>query len=284
MRKSIVALTAAALPEAPAYAQSGGKGSKYSETSQQIEDQKYWHEFRALLGPPRSWPLKAALAAVFVAALPAFYYLYDHGWLLSFNEWIKAQGAAGVFAFAIVYVVIAVLLLAPSELMWVTAGVVFGAWAAPLVVVSSVVESLVAFLLSRYVLRPKVRLLLAKRPLLRAIDAAIRSQSWQVAILLRLNALVPFNFQNYFFGATDIGLVPFTITTLFGIIPFTAMYVYLGTVGRTIAFKEGFAASNIEFLLISLLATAGVIYLVGRKTKQKLKEMTTVADAAVENG
>jgi len=135
-------------------------------------------EFRALLGPARSWPLKAALAAVFAAALPAFYFLYSHGWLLSFNEWIIAQGAAGVFAFAIAYVVIAVLLLAPSELMWIAAGVVFGAWAAPLVVVSSVIESLVVFLLSRHVLRPKVRLLLAKRPLLRAIDAAIRSQGW----------------------------------------------------------------------------------------------------------
>ena len=72
--------------------------------------------------------------------------------LLSFNEWIKAQGVAGVFAFAIVDVVIAVLLLAPSELMWVAAGVVFDAWGAPLVVVSSLVASLVAFLLSRHAL------------------------------------------------------------------------------------------------------------------------------------
>ena len=235
------------------------------------------NEFRALLGPPRSWPVKAALAAVFAAALPTCYYLYCHGFLLSFEEWIKAQGAAGVFAFAITYVVIAVFLLAPSELMWATAGVIFGPWGAPLVVASSVVESLVVFLLSRHVLRPRIRLLLAKRPLLRAIDAAISSRSWEVAILLRLNALVPFNFQNYFFGATNIGLVPYTITTLFGIMPLTAMYVYLGTVGRTIAFKEGFGVSNITLLFFSLLATAGLIYLVGRKTKQKLEEMTAVA-------
>ena len=233
-----------------------------------------WREFLALLGPTRSWPLKGALAAVFAAALPACYFLYSHGCLLSFNEWIKAQGVAGVFAFAIVDVVIAVLLLAPSELMWVAAGVVFDAWGAPLVVVSSLVASLVAFLLSRHALRPKVRLLLANRPLLRAIDAAIGSQSWQVAILLRLNALVPFNFQSYFFGATDIGLVPYTIGTLFGIMPFTTMYVYLGTVGRTIVIEERFGASNIALLLFSLVATAGLIYFVGQKTKQKLQEMS----------
>ena len=235
------------------------------------------NEFRAVLGPARSWPIKAALAAVFAAALPVLYFLYSHGWLLSFNEWIKAQGAAGVFAFAFAYVVMAVFLLAPSELMWVAAGVVFGAWAAPLVVVSSVIESLLVFLLARHMLRPKVRLLLAKRPLLRAIDAAIRSQGWQVALLLRFNGLVPFNFQNYFFGATDIRLVPYTITTFLGIMPFTAMYVYLGTVGRTIALDGGFGAPNITVLLFSLLATAGLIYLVGRKTKQMLHEMTAVA-------
>jgi uncharacterized membrane protein YdjX (TVP38/TMEM64 family) len=111
----------------------------------------------------------------------------------------------------------------------------------------------------------RLRLLLANRPLLRAIDAAIGSQSWQVAILLRLNALVPFNFQSYFLGATDIGLVPYVITTLFGIMPFATMYVYLGSVGRTIAIEEGFGASSIALLFFSLLATATLIYFVGTR-------------------
>jgi uncharacterized membrane protein YdjX (TVP38/TMEM64 family) len=183
---------------------------------------------------------------------------------------------AGAFAFAIADVVIAILLLAPSELMWVAAGVVFDAWGAPLVIVSSVVASLVAFLVSRHTLRPKVRLLLANRPLLQAIDAVMGSQSWQVAMLLRLNALVPFNFQSYFFGATDIRLVPYTIATLFGIMPFTTMYVYLGIVGRTIAIEGGFGASNVALLLSSLLATAVLVYFVAQKTKQKLQQVSAV--------
>ena len=37
-----------------------------------------WREFRALLGPTGSWPLKGALAAVFTAALPVCYFLYSH--------------------------------------------------------------------------------------------------------------------------------------------------------------------------------------------------------------
>src|SRR6202043_1112553 len=56
------------------------------------------------------------------------------------------------------------------------------------------------------------------------------------------------NFQSYFLGATDIGLVPYVITALFGIMPFATMYVYLGSVGRTIAIEEGFGASSIALL------------------------------------
>jgi uncharacterized membrane protein YdjX (TVP38/TMEM64 family) len=232
------------------------------------------NELTALLGPARSWPLKAAFAAVFAAALPTFYFLHRHGWLVLFTDWISAHGPTGALVFAISYVVIAVLLLAPSEFMWITAGVLFGAWAAPLVLVSSVTESLIVFLLSRYLLRPKVRGLVENRPLLRAIDAAIGSESWKVGMLLRLNALVPFNFQNYFFGATDMRLVPFTITTLFGIMPLTTMYVYLGTAGRSIAFEEGWGTGNLSLLFGGLAGMAVVVYLVARKTKQKLSEIT----------
>jgi hypothetical protein len=96
-------------------------------------------------------------AAIFAAGLPACYFLFTHGFLSLFNEWIKAQGAVGVFAFATAYVVVSVLLLAPAELMSVAAGVVFGAWGAPLVAISAVIAAIIAFLLSRYLFRAKVK-------------------------------------------------------------------------------------------------------------------------------
>src|SRR3981081_3953126 len=69
----------------------------------------------------------------------------------------KNTGSGRGFCLCNVDVVIAVFRLAPSELMWVAAGVVFDAWGTPLVVVSSVVASLVAFFLSRHVLRPNIK-------------------------------------------------------------------------------------------------------------------------------
>ena len=52
----------------------------------------------------------------------------------------------------------------PLRAYVVAAGVVFDAWGTPLVVVSSVVASLVAFLLSRHVLRPKTKASPRKSP------------------------------------------------------------------------------------------------------------------------
>jgi uncharacterized membrane protein YdjX (TVP38/TMEM64 family) len=91
--------------------------------------------------------------------------------------------------------------------------------------------------------RERVKVLAQKRPLLQAIDRAVGDEGWKVVALLRLNPLVPFNLRNYFFGATDIGLVPYMITTFFGIMPGSAMYIYLGTLGQTVAGTEdrGFA-------------------------------------------
>jgi uncharacterized membrane protein YdjX (TVP38/TMEM64 family) len=208
----------------------------------------------------------------------AYYFLPIKELLRSFTGWAQAQGALGVIAFALLYVAVSVTLLAPAELMSVAAGVVYGAWGAPLVVLSAVIAAMLAFMISRYMLRSRVRAFVARRPLLGAIDAALEEEGWQIALLLRLNALIPFNFQNYFFGITDIGLLAYAITTFLGVIPLTAMYVYLGSLGQSLAADEDFVPSKIAFLSFSLAVTAAVVYLVTRKVKGKLQEMSAAQE------
>ncbi len=216
--------------------------------------------------------------AFLAAGLVGSYFVFKNDFLLVFNQWVHAHGALGIVAFAIVYVIISVLLLAPAELLSVAAGLVFGPWGVPLVVISATPAAVVAFVLSRYMLRGKVELLIANRPVLRAIDAAVEEQSWQIAVLLRLNLLVSFNFQNYFFGVTKIGIVPYTITTFFGIVPLTAMYVYFGMIGQTLTVDREFGVSKIAFLSFGLLASIVVIYLVSRRAKAKLQQITDRLD------
>ena len=212
----------------------------------------------------------AAVLVVVIAAAAAWYLLPVSDWLHVFNERIAGLGAWAPVVFAIVYV-IAVIALAPAEIMSLAAGFIFGAWGFPIVVVSATVGATLAFLLSRYVARERVRAFVRKRPLLQAVDRAVADEGWKIVVMLRLNPLVPFNLQNYFFGVTDVRLVPYLVSTFFGIMPGAAMYVYFGTLGQAVTSGESYAPAKIAVLTLGLVATAGVIFLVSRKARAKLQ-------------
>jgi uncharacterized membrane protein YdjX (TVP38/TMEM64 family) len=223
--------------------------------------------------------LWAALIIVVAGAPLISYLLFPEDWIPSFYRWVQSQGLIGALVFALIYVIICVLLLAPGELMAVAAGFLFGAWGAPLAIASAFMAAVIAFLISRHFLRARVKAWSAKRPLLAAIDAAVAEQSWFVVILLRLNPLAPPNFQNYFFGATTISFVPYTIATFLGIIPLTAVYVYLGAVGQRLVLDEGLTHSRIALLCLGLLATAIVVYVMTKKVGQKLRDLSSGREA-----
>ena len=82
---------------------------------------------------------------------------------------------------------------------------------------------------------------------------------------------MPFNLQNYLFGATAVPLSHYVAATGIGIVPGSLVYVYLGVLGR--AARHGGGAS-LEWLLagIGLLATLAAAILVARKAKARLDE------------
>jgi uncharacterized membrane protein YdjX (TVP38/TMEM64 family) len=216
-----------------------------------------------------------AVLIILIAGAPIIsYFLFPDDWIPAFYKWIKAQGLIGALVFAIVYVIICVLLLAPAELMAVAAGFLYGSWGGALAVLSFFTAAVIAFLISRHFLRARVKAWTAKRPLLAAIDAAVAEGSWLIPILLRLNPFVPPNLQNYFFGATDIALVPYSIATFFGIMPLTAVYMYLGAVGQSLVSEEGLTPSKIALLFLGLIASAAIVYVMTKKVGHKLREMT----------
>jgi uncharacterized membrane protein YdjX (TVP38/TMEM64 family) len=215
-----------------------------------------------------------AILIILIAGAPFIsYFLFPDDWIPAFYKWIKAQGLVGALVFAIVYVIICVLLLASAELMAVAAGFLYGPWGGALAVLSFFTAAVIAFLISRHFLRARVKAWTAKRPLLAAIDATVAEDSWLISILLRLNPFVPPNFQNYFFGATNIAPVPYGIATFFGIMPLTAVYVYLGAVGQSLVFEEGLTPSKIALLCLGLIASAAMVFVMSKKVGKKLREM-----------
>jgi uncharacterized membrane protein YdjX (TVP38/TMEM64 family) len=173
-------------------------------------------------------------------------------------------------AFGLAYVV-GTVVLAPGSAMSILAGVVFGWWGIPIVLVSAWIGTCVAFLLARYLARDAVSTLLESRPKLRAVDQAVDEEGWKVVALLRLSPAVPFGLQNYLFGITRVGFWPYAAATLGGIVPGTALYVSFGALGRGTA--TGSSGGAVGWILFGLgvLATVAVTILVGRKANATIR-------------
>jgi len=229
--------------------------------------------------PGIKWWQWAAAGGVVVAALVAGWFLLPvRDWLDAFQAWIKELGPWGFLIFGAVYIVATVLLL-PVSVLTVGAGLAFGvAKGFPLVVVSATIGATLAFLVSRYVAHDKVESLMSKRPKFKALKSAVGEGGWKVVGLLRLSPVLPFNLQNYFYGITDIKLLPYMAATLVGIMPGTLLYAYLGAAGKA-ATGEGGGVLKWVFFAVGLLVTIGVAVFVTKKAREKLKEHGVASNA-----
>jgi uncharacterized membrane protein YdjX (TVP38/TMEM64 family) len=213
-----------------------------------------------------------ATALVVIVLVGAGFVLPLRDWVHSFTNWVQDLGPIGLIAFAIMYV-LAVLLILPTWILTVSAGLAYGLWGIPLVVLSATFGAIFAFLIARGTLRERVRAWTQTNPVLQALDRVARVEGWKVVGLLRLSPVVPFTLQNYAFGVTDIPAWHFVVATFFGIIPGTSLYVYIGTLGRAAATSEDLKISQIALFSIGVLATAIVIAFVTRKARLMLNQI-----------
>ena len=211
------------------------------------------------------------LVALAIAVTIGWLFLPIKEWTDSFHGWVEGLGVWGPIVFVLVYIV-AVVALAPASALTIAGGLAFGFWALPLVLVAATIGAALAFLVSRFLLRAKVKSLVDARPKLKAIDKAVSEEGWKIVGLLRLSPLVPFNLQNYFFGATQVGFLPYLAATAVGIAPGTLVYVYLGTLGKAAGSGQGGGTLKWVFFGIGLAATVAVAVFVTRKARQKLQE------------
>ena len=212
------------------------------------------------------------MGVVLAAGIAAWVMLPLSDWTQALERWFRDLGPVGVLVFLAAYVA-GTVVLAPGSAMSILAGIVYGWWGVPIVLVSASLGTSLAFLIARYLARDAVAARLENRPKLKAIDAAVDEEGWKVVALLRLSPLVPFGLQNYLFGITRVGFWPYAAATLGGIVPGTFLYVALGALGRGAVNGDGAGPAGWLLLGIGLVATVAVTILVGRKAKRKLKAL-----------
>ena len=213
---------------------------------------------------------RIALVAVALVALVAAGFLLPVGdWVKGLEGWIGDLGALGVVAFAALYV-LATITLIPASAFTLLAGIAYGPWGFPLVIGSATVGACLAFLIGRHVARDRVASHVEGNDKFEAVGKAVAEEGWKVVGLLRLSPVFPFGLQNYFFGITEVGFAPYALATFVGIMPGTALYVYLGSIGKA----GGGGAVQWAFLIAGLIATAVVVWLVTRRARAVLEKLT----------
>lgn len=193
-------------------------------------------------------------------------------WALAFVAAIEGLGWIGTLAFAAIYIV-AIVLLLPAWPLSVSAGLVFGLWGIPLVLASATAGAAAAFFIARRIFRDWVSAWAHRHAYVGALDRAVQAEGWKVVGLLRLSPIFPFTIQNYIFGVSSVSAVEFVVSTFFGIIPGTIMYVYIGTLGQAAIGQSPATAGQIILFVIGLVATLIAVLLITRKAKLMLRQI-----------
>jgi len=145
--------------------------------------------------------------------------------------------------------------LIPRTFLCLGAGASFGLAAILIILPSTMLGGIMVFLATRYLLSKRFQAYICARPGLRSIVAAVDEEGWRIVALLRFASPVPNAVQNYVFGLTRIGFLPFAVTTFVFSIPQVVLYVYLGSAGRVVLFDDD--SFYMGSVLAEVLRTAG---------------------------
>lgn len=165
--------------------------------------------------------------------------------------------------------------LIPRTFLCLGAGASFGLAAVIVILPSTMLGGILAFLLARYLFSERLRVYVDDRPRLRRFATAVDEEGWRVVALLRFASPVPNAAQNYVFGLTRIGFLPFAITTFVFSIPQVVLYVYLGSAGRSLLLDESLSTVNRVLLGLGLLSIFVAALLVLRRVRSDAERTGT---------
>lgn len=217
-----------------------------------------------------------AFVLVLVAVLAAIRLLPVQAWSAALVNYVRDAGAAGVAIFAAAYVLSTVAML-PGSILTLGAGFAYGPlWGLIITSPVSVVAATTAFMLGRHALRDRAQRALQSSARLQAVIRGVEREGLRLVILLRLSPLVPFNVLNYALGLTRIRPRDYILGSFVGMLPGTALYVYLGSLASTVAAlgEARGETSPAQWVLygVGLVATVVVVIVAGRAARRAMAE------------
>jgi len=216
--------------------------------------------------------VRIVLAVVAAIALVALARTLPVGeWLSAFQGWAEGQGVLGMVVFALVYAA-AVVAFVPASILTLGAGAVYGLWPGALVVLAGAsLGAVLSFLLARTTFRARVESWAGDNPRFRALDGAVAREGGRIVFLVRLSPIFPFTYVNYVFGLTGVGVLPYSVATVVGMIPGTIAYVYLGSAAATAASGTA-SATRTALQVVGAVAAVLVTVWAARLAKRAIRD------------
>ncbi|MDD4866547.1 MAG: TVP38/TMEM64 family protein [Mycobacterium sp.] len=173
------------------------------------------------LSRPRMVATIVGIAAVVAVAL-----LVPLPSAVQLRDWAESVGPWFPLAFLLAHVVVTVVPI-PRTAFTLAAGLLFGpVLGVSIAVFASAASAVIALLLVRAAGWQLSRLVPHRS--IGRVDERLRERGWLAVLSLRLIPVVPFSALNYAAGASAVRMLPFTLSTLAGLVPGTTAVVILG--------------------------------------------------------
>jgi uncharacterized membrane protein YdjX (TVP38/TMEM64 family) len=172
--------------------------------------------------PKRRMVVTGAVMAILVAVA----LLVPLPTAVQLRDWATSMGPWFLLAFLAAHIVVTVLPF-PRTAFTLAAGLLFGpVLGVTLAVAASTASAVIALVLVRAAGWQLSRLV--RHQAVETLDARLRDRGWVAVMSLRLIPAVPFSVLNYAVGASAVRVLPYTLATLAGLFPGTAVVVILG--------------------------------------------------------
>lgn len=183
---------------------------------------------------------------------------------------------------------LALMVTTPIWVMSSLAGYAYGfGWGMALASPAIAICASVVFLVGRLFMRKLISAKPSESHFWRAVDHAVRRDGFKVAFLMRVAVAIPQNLATYMLAATPLKLRDFALGTFFGLMPVTALHVYLGSqVQSAAALISGQSSAKGPLAWISLglglVVSLSVVFIASRYARRALDE--ALAEAAKAQG
>tara|TARA_Y100000748_G_C15373766_1_gene440884 strand:- start:18 stop:704 length:687 start_codon:yes stop_codon:yes gene_type:complete len=186
-------------------------------------------------------------------------------------EWFANNGIMGVFAFVILYIVLAVL-CAPASFHKFISGVLFGFWIGwGIAFIGACLGAIIPFWLMRRYANNWVGEKIKSKPMVDALKEAVSKDGLRCVFLTRVSLILPYPLLNYGFGLTKVTWKDFMIGNTGMIIP-SVLYAWWGSKANEIGDSIGGGKDWTYWaaMLVSLLLTVWIIYYLRKITLEHI--------------